>query len=287
MKKISLFAVLALCAALLASSALAAGFPAKPIQLLIPFGAGGSADLLGRAIAKAAEKELGQPVVAVNRPGGGGAIMYNALNNAKSDGYTVGWASTGLLTVTNIGNVPFMYDQFANLVRVGYSAMPIARAQGRTLPDLERPGCITPKRTRARSRSATRGQRLRHPPDRSLRPPPPPASRSYTFPWGPSAACPASWAARCRPSVFPCRRSRPMPSRARLPFWPSPPPNATPCSRPPPHFKELGYDVEMDLFRSIAVKKDVPAEIQNKLADAFAKAAIRCNLPGYFRQKIV
>ena len=87
-------------------------YPSSAVQLLIPFGAGGSADFMGRAIAKATEKYLGQPIVAVNRPGAGGGIMYTALKNAKPNGYTLGWSSTGILTVTNIGNVPFSYVAF-------------------------------------------------------------------------------------------------------------------------------------------------------------------------------
>ncbi|HAK44808.1 MAG TPA: hypothetical protein DCO79_02650, partial [Spirochaeta sp.] len=101
-------------------------FPTDAIDFLIPFGAGGSADLVGRAIASAAEKVLGEPVVPINKPGAGGGIMYAALEKSKNDGYTVGWNSTSVLTSSNIGNVPFKYDAFDNLCRIGYTSMPIA-----------------------------------------------------------------------------------------------------------------------------------------------------------------
>ena len=72
----------------------AAAYPDKPITMLIAFSAGGGADTLGRLVAKAAAKALGQPVVAVNKPGGGGAVMGGALKNAAPDGYTIGIAVT-------------------------------------------------------------------------------------------------------------------------------------------------------------------------------------------------
>ncbi|MDC7227680.1 MAG: tripartite tricarboxylate transporter substrate binding protein [Spirochaetales bacterium] len=101
-------------------------FPTDSIDFLIPFGAGGSADLVGRAIASAAEASLGEAVVPINKPGAGGGIMYTELEKSKNDGYTVGWNSTSVVTATNIGNVPFGYDAFDHLCRIGYTSMPIA-----------------------------------------------------------------------------------------------------------------------------------------------------------------
>ena len=71
-----------------------AEWPEKPIQFIIPFGAGGGADIEGRLIAKAMSSVLGQPVVPVNKPGGGGAITYTYVKNFKPDGYTLAWNST-------------------------------------------------------------------------------------------------------------------------------------------------------------------------------------------------
>merc|ERR1711943_132761 len=74
-----------------------AAWPEKPIEFVIPFGAGGGADIEGRMIAKGMSKELGVPVVAVNKPGGGGAITYTYVKNSKPDGYTLAWNSTSIL----------------------------------------------------------------------------------------------------------------------------------------------------------------------------------------------
>ncbi|BDB24453.1 MFS transporter [Cupriavidus sp. TA19] len=71
---------------------LAAGaetWPARPIQLLIPYPPGGSADLLARPVAAKLQEKLGQPVVLDYRPGAGGTIATQALARAKPDGYTL------------------------------------------------------------------------------------------------------------------------------------------------------------------------------------------------------
>ena len=66
-----------------------ANYPSKPIQLLVPFAPGGATDLTIRALAKAAEKPLGQPVVIVNKPAGGGAGAMQEVAKAAPDGYTL------------------------------------------------------------------------------------------------------------------------------------------------------------------------------------------------------
>ena len=66
-----------------------ADFPEKPITLLIGFGAGGGTDTVGRKIAIELERELGQPVVVVNKPGGGGLVSWKELVAAEPDGYTM------------------------------------------------------------------------------------------------------------------------------------------------------------------------------------------------------
>src|SRR5512136_249439 len=70
-------------------------FPTKPIELWVGYGAGGSTDIPARALADAASKALGQPVVVVNKPGGGSAVMMGELKTRKADGYTLGVLSSG------------------------------------------------------------------------------------------------------------------------------------------------------------------------------------------------
>lgn len=64
-------------------------YPTRPVQLVVAYPAGGGTDTLARLVAQEAAKELGQPVVIVNRPGASGLIGTNAVARAQPDGYTL------------------------------------------------------------------------------------------------------------------------------------------------------------------------------------------------------
>ena len=103
MKKRSLiFALIAVFSLglLMSASAFAADFPKKAITLYIPYSAGGSTDTSARVLAAAAEKILGQPIICVNKTGGGGTVMLSILKNDKPDGYTLGVIPTSAITRT-------------------------------------------------------------------------------------------------------------------------------------------------------------------------------------------
>lgn len=70
-------------------------YPTRPINCIIPFSPGGSADLALRLLSKEVEKHIGQPLVVVNRPGGGGSVGVSAVAVAKPDGYTIGQSPGG------------------------------------------------------------------------------------------------------------------------------------------------------------------------------------------------
>ncbi|WP_048441874.1 tripartite tricarboxylate transporter substrate binding protein [Caenimonas sp. SL110] len=74
-------------------SALAQGYPARPITLIVPWGAGGGTDATARIIGSLLEKDLGQPVNVVNRTGGSGVVGHAAIAAAPPDGYTIGMAT--------------------------------------------------------------------------------------------------------------------------------------------------------------------------------------------------
>jgi len=88
-------------AALLAVSAAASAqmFPAKPIRVVIPFVAGGSSDIVGRAIASKFQELLGQPGVVENRPGANGAIAAEFVAKSEPDGYTILVGSIGVFSI--------------------------------------------------------------------------------------------------------------------------------------------------------------------------------------------
>ena len=88
-------------------------------------------------IAKGMSKELGVPVVAVNKPGGGGAITYTYVKNSKPDGYTLAWNSTFILTTTNIGNVPFKYKALDHIGQVAQQPVPFVVKSGPALENFK------------------------------------------------------------------------------------------------------------------------------------------------------
>ena len=75
---------------LAASTALAQPYPSKPIKIVVPFPAGGIADLYGRLIGARLTDAWGQPIVIENRTGAGGNIGADAVAKSAPDGYTLG-----------------------------------------------------------------------------------------------------------------------------------------------------------------------------------------------------
>jgi len=75
--------------ACVAASACAQSYPAKPVKIIIPFSAGGPADVYARYLGQHLQKPLGQPVVVENRVGGGGVIGADAVAKSAPDGYTL------------------------------------------------------------------------------------------------------------------------------------------------------------------------------------------------------
>ncbi|MBP0623356.1 tripartite tricarboxylate transporter substrate binding protein [Cupriavidus consociatus] len=92
---IRFLSLIALCAAPLSGHA--DNYPSRPITMIVPWQAGGSSDVLMRALAQAASKKLGQPIIIDNRPGAIGTLGLAAMAaTAKPDGYTIGQSGVGL-----------------------------------------------------------------------------------------------------------------------------------------------------------------------------------------------
>lgn len=95
-------------------------FPNKAVSLIVPYAAGGGTDITARALAKAAEKHLGQPIVVLNRTGGGGSIGLMEGANAKGDGYTVTFLPMELTTLPHLGLLPITYDRFKPIAQTNF-----------------------------------------------------------------------------------------------------------------------------------------------------------------------
>jgi tripartite-type tricarboxylate transporter receptor subunit TctC len=104
---------------LLASAGLARAedFPSRPIHLIIPYGPGGIVDFTGRQLAQKMSENLGQPVVADNRPGAGGIVGIDFVAHSDPDGYNVVLMDPAIvINPTLQKSLP--YDIFKDLVTV-------------------------------------------------------------------------------------------------------------------------------------------------------------------------
>lgn len=93
---------------------LAAEYPDRAIQMVIPYGPGGATDLSGRALAAALTDIVPEPLVVSNRTGAGGAVGSVAVRDAEGDGYTLLFARVGSHTVNPAmnPNLPYTIDEF-------------------------------------------------------------------------------------------------------------------------------------------------------------------------------
>jgi tripartite-type tricarboxylate transporter receptor subunit TctC len=96
----------------------ASGYPNRPIELIVPAGAGGGTDVLARAFAEAAKKHLPQPITVINRPGASGMIGHGEMINAKPDGYKLAIVFAEIVIVPHLGLTKLSYEDFVPIARL-------------------------------------------------------------------------------------------------------------------------------------------------------------------------
>ena len=254
-----------------AAGAARAEFPEKPIEMIIPFGAGSGADIEGRLLADEMSKILGQPVVPVNKPGGGGAITYTHIMNSAPDGYTIAWNSTSILTTTNIGNVNFTYDAMDHIGQVEFQPMPFvvkADSKWNSFNDFVADCKANPdtyKIAFAGVGSATHvaGIALMEEAGcQAIMLPVKAADRNKFVLSGEADAAMHIF-------VNPLK----LVQAGKLKFLVLTSAERSPVTPDVPTAKELGYNVELDLFRGLSVPKGTPADVKAKLEAAMIQAA--------------
>lgn len=105
--------------ALVPSAPAQQAFPDKrPIEFVVLFPAGSSADVTARVLAEGMGKRLGTQIVVVNRPGGGGAVGYRYAAAQAPDGHHLVWNSNSISTTFHTGMLPFDYQSFVPVARV-------------------------------------------------------------------------------------------------------------------------------------------------------------------------
>ena len=254
----------------LCASPTAAQYPERAIEFVIPFDAGGSADIEGRLLAEEMSEVLGVTVVPVNRPGAGGALAYSYVNDAEPDGYTVMWTSTSILTITNLGNVPFGFDALDHIGRVEHQPLVFAVAADSPWSDFaslarDCAGSGRPVRIANSGTGSTThlgalavmqetGCEAVHLPIGTRR-------RNATVLSGEADAM-----------VAPLTGALSLFRAGRLKLLASLGAERNPIITDVPTARELGIDVEFDLFRGLSVPRGTPADVQARLAEAMTRA---------------
>lgn len=248
-----------------------AEYPTKPVSFLIPFGVGGSADVMGRVLATGTKASLGQPLVPINRPGAGGGIMYTALNASKADGYTVGWNSTSILTSTNIGNVPFKYDAFEHVCRIGFTSMPLAvkaDSPWKTFEELMAYAKSNPGKLKIGNAGTGSGTHLVAVlVEKEM------GIKAVHVPLGGKRRVPSLLGGEVEAICVPLPEAAPQVQAGMIRLLAVPTEKRDPKFPEIPTLGEVGCPVVLELFRGISVPKGTPAAVIQKLEKSFKMGA--------------
>ena len=106
----------------LPSRAFAAGYPDRPIRLIVPSAPGGSPDAICRILGEALGRGLNQVIVIDNKPGASGNIGMSDISRAAPDGYTIGYANVGTLAINRalFSKLPYDPDALVPIALLGY-----------------------------------------------------------------------------------------------------------------------------------------------------------------------
>ena len=253
------------------SHSVAQDYPSGPIEFVIPFGAGGGADLEGRLLAQEMEKHLGVKLIPVNKTGGGGAVTYTYIKNSPPDGMRIGWNSSSVLTTTNLGNTDFDYDAMDHIGMVEYQPQPfVVRADSKwqSLDDFAadckaNPGTL--KIANSGTGSSTHAAAIAL--VNAL------GCEVIHLPKGIKGRNKSVLNGEADAMVAPLTGAIKLAKAGKLRILASLSAERNPVIPDVPTAKELGYDVVVDLFRGLSVAKDTPQEIKDKLAEAMTMAA--------------
>jgi len=96
----------------------AADYPNHPVELVVPYNAGGGTDALARAFADVARKHFSQPIVVNNKPGASGVIGWSDVLNSRPDGYKLALMTVELTTLPHLGLQKFSHEEFTPIARM-------------------------------------------------------------------------------------------------------------------------------------------------------------------------
>jgi tripartite-type tricarboxylate transporter receptor subunit TctC len=119
MKGKGIMILMAMLAVIFPRHAYAQAYPTKPVSLMVAYPAGGSTDVGARIVASLAEKELGQPLIVLNKAGAGGQVGWTELARQKPDGYYIGFINLPAINAVILDpdrKATFDIDSFTPLI---------------------------------------------------------------------------------------------------------------------------------------------------------------------------
>ncbi|HVQ62609.1 MAG TPA: tripartite tricarboxylate transporter substrate binding protein [Burkholderiales bacterium] len=148
------FLLAALASTALSAAAHAQDYPAKPVRIVVPYSAGGNADILGRTLAQKLSDALKQPFVVENRAGANGGIGTDFVAKSAPDGYTLLVTASGPVTVNPILYAKVPYDPVKDFAPISecavyqYVLVTLAGSPFKSIPDIvaaarARPGALS------------------------------------------------------------------------------------------------------------------------------------------------
>lgn len=249
----------------------AADYPSREIKLIVPFGAGGGSDLHARALQKVAAKYLDQPLVVINKPGGGGNIGLNEIAKSEPNGYTIGLSVPEVIFYSVYGTTKYHYltalDPLAQIVSSPFYLVVNAESPWNSVEDLIQYGKIAPiKFAHAGIGSASHvvGEAFSKTTNtKSLQVPFRSGSEKATMLLGKHVDASFIDSGAVKEYVKNGKLKILAATGSKR--------SETPIFAEVPTLKELGIDVEYTDWYGIAAPKPLPPQIKAKLADALKK----------------
>jgi tripartite-type tricarboxylate transporter receptor subunit TctC len=131
-------------------------WPSRPIKFVVPFGPGGANDMVARAVAEAASKQLGQPIVVENKPGAGSVLGADSVAKAAPDGYTFLTPAAGVITNSLIkAKMPYQPEDLVPVAMLAVSPSVIVVPVDSPIKDLK--GLIAASKTQQGINFSTAG----------------------------------------------------------------------------------------------------------------------------------
>ncbi|MGE5576967.1 MAG: tripartite tricarboxylate transporter substrate binding protein [Syntrophothermus sp.] len=281
--------VVALVVAQVSVEAAKPSYPDKPIEMVVPFGAGGGSDIMARSLVKVItdNKFASVPIIVTNKPGGSGSIGYSFVAEKKGDPYYIATVSSSFYTAPLIGQSPVSYKDFTPIAGFAMDTLVLlvnSNSKYRSLKELLDDARANPKKISVGGTSGTSddavithmmegraGLKFKYVPFSgggdvmtAL------LGGHVDFAWAnPGEALTQMEAGKARPLG--------VATKTRIPSLPN-----------VPTLKEQGLDVVLAQFRGVVAPKGIPQEAAKYLEEVFRKVSLSPDWQeGYIKKNMV